>query len=111
MIVTGAPQFVALWNTVVKESEASKANWVSALRKSGFKAAHPNDGWVDRQNNKLKLVYPHFDDGVEVGSLVMLGWHFDAPSKHRPVRLIARRDTLFSYGYWEFEDITLDGGA
>lgn len=81
---SGDPAFVAAWRKSVSDGETSEREWVSRLRADGYRAAHPNDGWVDRENNSVQLVYPQFKDKVEVGCLVMLGWCSDKAS-HRPV--------------------------
>lgn len=87
--VSGHPEFVSVFLGIVENSEASNKAWVESLRKQWFKAAHPNDGWVDRTHNSFQLVYPHFNDGVCVGDKVMLGWHSENPTFHRPVIVIA----------------------
>lgn len=81
---SGDPAFVADWVRIVSEGERSEREWVKELIAQGFKAAHPNDGWVDRKNNSFQLVYPQFRLDVTVGSLVMLGWH-SWPKEQRPV--------------------------
>jgi len=37
--------------------------WVAWLRSLGVKAAHPDDGWVDRRKSEVHLCYPYFDAG------------------------------------------------
>lgn len=76
------------------------------LRKEGFKAAHPNDGWVDRENNIITLCYPQFNDGVGVGDKMMLGRADDKPEKLRPVLLVEKlQSTPFFDNRFVFEDI------
>jgi hypothetical protein len=48
------------------------------------------------------LCYPQFNDGISVGSLIMLGWPYDAES-WRPVRVTAVC-TIFGTSY-SFEDV------
>jgi hypothetical protein len=62
---------------------AEQAAWIAALRAAGIAAAHPDDGWVDRRRQTLELVYPDFNDGVQIGSRVALG----RPDRYRVVRL------------------------
>lgn len=76
--------------------------WIDRLRSEGFKAAHPNDGWVDRKNNELQMAYPHFNDGMGVGDKVMLGWHDQG---HRPVKITGIRHSVFNLTFWKFEDL------
>jgi hypothetical protein len=58
--------------------------WVAGLRARGVKAAHPDDGWVDRDRNTLQPTYATFDDGLQAGDLLALGW----PWRARIVRVI-----------------------
>lgn len=51
-----------------------KKEWVKVLREDGFKLSHPDDGWVDREENILWPSYPQFDDDPQVGDLIMMGW-------------------------------------
>lgn len=51
----------------------STREWIDKLRALGVKAAHPNDGWVDRDLNRVHLTYPHFAGRLEVGDLLALG--------------------------------------
>ena len=103
-LVSGDPEFVARWHKICDEYEVEEKQWISQLRKQGFKAAHPNDGWVDRKNNKLHLAYPQFNDGAKVGDKVMLGWPTDKPEKLRPVRL-TKACSQFLVQWFTFEDI------
>lgn len=106
--VSGSPEFIALWRKVCDEQKLSEKQWVAELRAKGFKAAHPNDGWVNRKDNEVSLVYPQFNDGVSIGDLVMLGWPNDKDC--RPVRIIGVRKGLISFDpsrimYYKFEDV------
>ena len=103
--VSGDPKFVALWHQICDEKDADQRRWVTALREAGFKAAHPNDGWVNRKDNEVFFSYPQFNDGAGIGDLVMLGWPWDKKS-WRPVRLIGKRVTaLGKMTWWVFEDM------
>ena len=99
---------VKSWHQIIDDYSFSEWLWIEGLRKAGFKAAHPNDGWVDRKNNVVQLVYPQFNDGADIGDLVMLGWH-NNPQRCRPVRLIGKRNSMFcnSVVYWSFEDVEI----
>ena len=101
---TGDAKFVALWHQICDEHDADERKWVESLRAAGFKAAHPNDGWVHRQEKEVHFAYPQFNDGADIGDTVMLGWPFDKKS-WRPVRLIGKRATTFSMVWWQFEDM------
>jgi hypothetical protein len=101
----GDPKFVALWHQICDQQDSDQRQWVAGLRAAGFKAAHPNDGWVNRTDNEVHLTYPQFNDGVGIGDLVMLGWPWNKKS-WRPVRLIGVRVTaLGQMQWWKFEDM------
>lgn len=103
--VSGDPEFVALWHKIGSEMEHQEIDWVSQLRAEGIKAAHPDDGWVDRTNNEFQFQYPQFNDGVKEGSLVALGW----PSYKtcRIVRVTNIRKTMFGCEKYKFEQVRI----
>ena len=90
------------YQKAVKELNQKHEEWVAKLRAEGFKAAHPNDGWVDRKNNELQMAYPDFNDGMGVGDKVMLGWHDQG---HRPAVITGIRHSVFNLTFWKFEDL------
>ena len=97
-------EFMQVFAKVGAEMERRNLAWIEKLREAGFKAAHPNDGLVDRKHDQMTLSYPHFNDGAGVGDLVMLGCA-DRPETMRPVRLTGIRESVFfpSLVYWTFE--------
>ena len=74
---SGDPAIVARFDQICDDYDAREAKWVEWLRAYGIKAAHPDDGWVDRSGkyHTVQFVYPQFDDGVAEGDLICLGWH------------------------------------
>lgn len=66
------------WNRIGRDMSDQQEEWVKMLRGKGFKAAHPNDGWHDREKRKIFLAYPQFDDGVRVGDKIALGYPWEA---------------------------------
>jgi len=100
-LVTGDPKFVKQWHEICDEHETKKNTWIKELRAVGFKAAHPNDGWVNREKNEIYFAYPYFNDGADIGDKVMISF---SPDSTRPVRLIGSRCGLM-LTYWKFEDI------
>ena len=103
--VQGDHPFVAHAHAIVDKMKAEEEQWIEDLRKQGFKAAHPNDGWVDRERKEVHLQYPQFNDGVKQGDRIMLGWA-SQPDKNVAVVITAiRRSSGFSdmtyYGYKE----------
>ena len=100
--VTGDARFVELWHKICDEQDANERKWIEELRKSGFKASHPNDGWVNRDKNEVHFAYPHFNDEANIGDLVMLGWHYDKKT-WRAVRIVGSRN-IFGNIWWKFDD-------
>jgi len=111
--VTADQKFVSLWHQICDKQDADEREWVAGLRAAGFKAAHPNDGWVNRKDCEMYFAYPQFNDGAVIGDIVMLGCPFDKQS-WRPVRLIDMRVTAIGkMVWWKFEDMSnaaLTGG-
>lgn len=103
---TSNPEIARIWNEICDDADQRLVAWIAYLRGQGFKAAHPNDGWVNRSVNSLQFVYPHFNDGAKAGDKVMLGW----PGKQageteypRAVVLTGLKTGLFTTA-WNFED-------
>ena len=87
--VSGRADFVDRSASIAANMLAERDAWIARLRAEGYRAAHPNDGWVNRQRSRITFCYPQFNDGAGVGDLVMLGWPNDARSL-RPIRLTGR---------------------
>lgn len=89
---------------------AEQRQWVADQRALGCKAAHPDDGWVDREANTVGLCYPQFNDGLGVGDVLALGW---AGCDVRYVRITGRVPNrlaiLPSEGRWTFEPLAEEG--
>ena len=101
---TSNPELAQRWADICIEGERKEKEWITALRAQGVKAAHPNDGWVDREKNELYFCYPQFNDGAKEGDKVALGWPFDPPGKTKFVRLTGHRRGFFrDMIYWQFE--------
>ena len=81
-----------------------EAEWVAALRHIGVKAAHPDDGWVNRETNEVYLCYPQFNDGLQAGDRLALG-HGWSGEKQRIVTVIGKRALILdpSMIYWKFQ--------
>jgi hypothetical protein len=83
--------------------------WVADLRAGGVKAAHPDDGWVDRKRDRVHLCYPQFDDGVEIGDTIALG---SPGGVTRLVHVVAVEPNPFAVGadrdrwYLNFEGVS-----
>jgi hypothetical protein len=102
--VEGEPEAVARAVAIDRQMASEKAQWIADLRSQGVKAAHPDDGWVDRDENKVHLCYPDFNDGLVVGDLLALGW----PDCYRIVRVVGSSDLRLALPdqpkpwYWHF---------
>jgi len=96
--------FASTWAKICIDQRTQKAEFISLMRGNGFKAAHPNDGWVDRQNLTIHMCYPYFDDGIQVGDKIMIAFASDAPEKRRPVLVtgVSKKPFLLRY---DFEDL------
>lgn len=85
------PDMVARWAKICHEAHDRDEAWIAMLRREGIKAAHPDDGWVDRENNTVHFAYPQFNDGAGIGDKIALGW---ASDKWRIVTITGRADGL-----------------
>lgn len=86
--------FVESYEKIVAESKKRYAKWIKWLQDYGVVASHPNDGWVNREEETFSLGYPHFNFGIEVDSQVALG----DPESFRVV-VVDRIDKKFFGGY------------
>lgn len=75
-----------LWITLISRIEEEEKEWVNALKKAGVKAAHPDDGWIDRTKNIVRFVYPYFYTNLAPGDVIALG----RPGRYRFVKAIER---------------------
>jgi len=103
MVHSSSPEFSAAWNAIINSEVSLINDWLRTLQESGIAAAHPDDGWVDDNENTLTLVYPHYNDGIQVGALVALGTY----DKYRVVRLTNRiQSKLTGQVRWAFEVVS-----
>lgn len=77
------PNMIGMWTSACKAAQADEDAWVKKLKANNIVAAHPDDGWVDREENFVDMCYPYFNIGIEIGSLIVLGW----PEQFRVVRV------------------------
>jgi hypothetical protein len=97
------PGFIETWNAVRQQMADEQQIWIANLREQGVKAAHPDDGWVNRKENFVYLEYCQYNDGLKVGDVLALGW----PGDHRLVRITEKEeDSMFGQVYWHFEPVT-----
>ncbi|MFN9913434.1 MAG: hypothetical protein ACK53L_12660, partial [Pirellulaceae bacterium] len=98
-LARGRPDLVARWASICIDADNKKEAWIAKLRNEGIKAAHPDDGWVDRIKNEVQFVYPQFNDGVCVGDRIALGW----PTEWRTVTVVSKTRTGFGRLLWVFD--------
>lgn len=91
--------FAEVFARVVRKQEEDMDSFIRHLRAKGIAAAHPDDGWVNREANELVMQYPWFNNGISKGSIIALGW----PEKWRTVRITGKRTNVFGMTYWKFE--------
>lgn len=70
---TNDTEFKELWESAVLDTAGAESVWIEELQRQGISAAHPDDGWVNKEKNYFSLVYPQFNTGVQIGSIVALG--------------------------------------
>ena len=61
------------FDALALEQKIDRQKWINLLRSLGIKAAHPDDGWVNREENSIRFAYPSFNDHPRVGDLIVLG--------------------------------------
>ncbi len=91
--------FIDQWHATAARLKQEEWDWIADLRARGVKAAHPNDGWVNRIDNMLQLVYPQFNDGVQVGDIIALG----DSSEYHLVKITFIHKDYFDYLHYGFE--------
>ena len=101
---TSNPDIMSTWAKICIDGQKENDDWIEMLKKNGIDAAHPDDGWVNRETNEVLLCYPQFNKGVRVGSLVALGW----ASGYRIVKIVGHRFG-FSNEWWKFEPHEMKG--
>lgn len=98
---TTDPKMMKMWTDICMEQQHAHDDWIAKLRDMGITACHPDDGWVDRKEDRVTFCYPGFDDGIKKGVLVALG----NPEEHRIVRLIKHIPGFLGPGSWKFEAV------
>lgn len=98
LLKTSNPNIQNRWIKICKEGQKKHDDWIIFLRKNNISAAHPDDGWIDRKNNRIHFAYPAFNDGIKNGSLVAIG----NSDKYRIVKIIGHNKKLL-LDYWEFK--------
>ena len=72
---TAGIEFAERFMDIEREAITRNEAWAEYLKGLGIIAAHPNDGWVDREGLTFILAYPLFQARpLSVGDRVALGW-------------------------------------
>jgi len=103
-------EFAETFAQIMFDNRRLKEEWIAKLRLKGVKAAHPNDGWVDRTANTVTFSYPDFDDGVGLGDVIALGWPQRGSWRLVKVVEVLKRPIFWleisgKYRAYRFEDI------
>lgn len=96
-------EMIQSWNNFWEEQKIKEQYYIEKLRANGISAWHPNDGWVNREDKYFKLVYPYFNDGVNIGSKVMLS--FGDKDCERLVVVTNIKIDFFDSKMYYFDDI------
>lgn len=78
------PEHIQTWTKICLDQKSKYNKWAEKLKAEGVKMAHPDDGWVDRKEDKVHPCYPEFKHNPQIGDLIVLG----NPDKYRFVRVV-----------------------
>jgi len=93
-------EFQKDWYDVCEREQREQDEWILKLIEDGIKAAHPDDGWNDRDNNEIHFAYPRFIHPLlQIGNLVALG----RPEKFHIVKLTSKKIGFGDMIYWKYE--------
>lgn len=73
LMTSDSPSAIAWWSDICHAADRREDEWIRTLRADGVKAAHPDDGWVDRKEDSINFAYARFNDGVKPGDRIALG--------------------------------------
>ena len=99
MMNRAADSFFETWSAVIEESRLKERAWISHLLDMGVKAAHRNDGWVDREKHLIALVYPFFYHSIAIGDLIAIG----DPDEYFLARITGVVERRLCDPQWEYE--------
>lgn len=105
-INNAALEFQKLWQAAQVEYAQREREWIADLRARGIVAAHPDDGWVNRDLNEIFFAYPQFDDGVRVGARVALGEPYGKTRIIQLTGVSVRRSILSGMKFWKFSEVS-----
>ena len=91
--------FYKIFSDIVIEDKCHIRKWIDNLQQRGICAAHPDDGWVNRNTNEVIMTYPYFCKNLKVNDIIVLGDY----RKYRVVRIIAIREAYIgNFKYYKF---------
>lgn len=90
----------------IHNADAKRAAWIAMLRRSGVRAAHPDDDFVDPAARSFHPQQWEFNDGARIGDVIALG----NQNIYRLVRITWQRESLLSadISFWGFEELSAD---
>lgn len=86
--------------------ETEEKEWIKQLKKKHIKAAHPDDGWVNRTENYINFFYPYFRHTIKIGDLIVLGWHWN--KNNRVVEVTKIKKTMFDLTNYYFKETNIN---
>lgn len=66
-------EFVEGYERASRDAIDKEQSWIELLQTLGIVAAHPDDGWHNREEKHFGICYPAFNNGIKIGSMVALG--------------------------------------
>jgi len=92
---------INMWNGIVSEQKHKEKDWIDDLKLNNVKAAHPDDGWVNRNDNSIRFSYPQFNDGIKVNDTIALGWE----DNYKLVKIIDIKDEYLTGKRYYFTEL------
>ena len=65
--------FMKTYLKVTADYNRKQREWLDTIKWLGAKAAHYDDGWVNREKNEIHFCYPFFMYNVAMGDKIVLG--------------------------------------
>lgn len=103
---SASPEAVILFETIQAKMRKAIDEWIARLRAHGIKAAHPDDGWVDRKNNIVRFMFPYFNDNLSVGDIFVLGGYDKCRIMYCTsvtMSMFAISEPRYEYGFQEID--------
>lgn len=103
LMVGGSGSDLALWAQTNRDYNLAAEESIQWLVENlKVAAVHPDDGWVNREENIIEFAYPKYKEDINVGSLIAIGSH---SSGYRIVQATTKIESLFVTEGWHFTKI------